>query len=377
MPVLKQRILHLIGSFNQGGTERQAVSLVKALVADDQFEIFVATLNKEGVLLDEIESLDLPKIPEFKLTSFLNYNFFRQLLRCAKYIRENRIAIVQTHDFYSNIFGMGAAKLAGVKARVASKRETGGMRTALQDLAERLAFQMANSIIVNSSAVKKHLIKRSISERKIRVIYNGLDLSRFSHVTGEVPKFGLPDNARFVTLVANLRHSVKNVPMFLRAANSVAEVVPDAQFVIAGEGELESELRSLAKSLDLDDRVHFIGRCVDVPALLSASYACVLTSVTEGFSNSILEYMAAGKPVVATNVGGATEVVFDGESGYLVASDDDAALAARLIELLNDTEKTRRFGKKGREIVGAKFSTETNLIVTTKLYMELIGKFTG
>ncbi len=374
VPVLKPRILHLISSFNQGGTERQAVSLVKALVADDQFEIFVATLNKEGVLLNEVENLGLPEIPEFKLTSFLNYNFFRQLSRCAKYIRDNRIDLVHTHDFYSNIFGMGAARLAGVRACIASKRETDGMRTTLQDMVERLAFQTANSIIANSAAVKNHLVERAISEKKIRVIYNGLDLSRFSVETGDVTKIGLPENARFVTLVANLRHPVKNIPMFLRASKYVAEVVPDAHFVIAGEGELEAELRLLASMLGLDDRVHFIGRCVDVPSLLSASYACVLTSVAEGFSNSILEYMAAGKPVVATNVGGAAEAIVDGESGYLVASDDDSAIAARLIELLDDAEMARRVGEKSREIVGAKFSTEANLISTTRIYKELIDE---
>lgn len=265
--------------------------------------------------------------------------------------------------------------LAGVKARVASKRETSGMRTASQDLVERLAFQSANSIIVNSAAVKNHLVDRSIPEKKIRVIYNGLDLSRFSDETGNATKFGLPEKARFVTLVANLRHSVKNIPMFLRAAKSVAEAVPDAHFVIAGEGELESELRSLASSLDLDERVLFIGRCTNVPSLLSASYACVLTSVAEGFSNSILEYMAAGKPVVATEVGGASEVIIDGESGYLIPSDDDAALAARLIELLNDAEMAHRVGERGRKLVGAKFSREANLRDTVELYKELIGKF--
>lgn len=362
----------MISSFNQGGTERQAVSLVKALVSDGRFEILVATLNKEGVLLEEIERLGLPEISEFKLTSFLNYNFYSQLRRCAKYIRENRIVLVQTHDFYSNIFGMSAARLAGVKARVASKRETGGMRTALQDLVERVAFQTAHSIIVNSATVKDHLLERAIQEKKIRVIYNSLDLTRFSGETCDGSKFGLPAGVRFVTLVANLRHSVKNVPMFLRAAKSVAEAVPDAHFVIAGEGELESKLRSLASTLGLDGRVHFIGRCVDVPSLLSASYACALTSVAEGFSNSILEYMAAGKPVVATNVGGAPEVIVNGKSGYLVASDDDAALAARLTELLNDAENARLLGSRGKRRVGERFSMKTNLGATIQLYYELI-----
>ena len=122
----------------------------------------------------------------------------------------------------------------------------------------------------------------------------------------------------------------KTCRCFLRAAKRVVESQPNAHFVIAGEGELEAELKGLASSHEVAENVHFIGRCGDVPPLLAVSYACVLTSTAEGFSNSILEYMAAGKPVVATNVGGAAEAVADGESGYLVASDDDAAMASRL-----------------------------------------------
>ncbi len=143
---------------------------------------------------------------------------------------------------------------------------------------------------------------------------------------------------------------------------------PDVHFVIAGEGELEAGLRQQARDLGIADKVHFIGRCTDVPALLSASYACVLTSMAEGFSNSILEYMAAGKPVVATNVGGAAEAVIDGETGWLVEADDDAAMAERLLELLADSDKATRFGEKGRQIIAERFSAETQLNRTVDLY---------
>ncbi len=351
---------------------------MRLLHADESYDIFVATLNKEGVLLDEINTLGLPGIEEFKLTSFYNRNFVKQIRRCAAYLRENKIDIVHTHDFYTNVFGMAAATLAGVRGRIASKRETGGMRSKAQEFVEKVAFGRAGAIVVNANAVRDHLVERSIAAEKIRVIYNGLDPSRCTSTFSDrgvlAEQFGLPvgENIKFVTLVANLRHSIKNVPMLLRAAKSVILNEPNAHFVIAGEGELEAELRSMATELGVAENVHFIGRCTDIPALLSVSDICVLTSTAEGFSNSILEYMAAGKPVVATNVGGAAEAIVDGETGFLVSSDDDAALTKRLIELLSDEEKSVKFGDEGKRIVTEKFSQNAQLAATLKLYNEVL-----
>lgn len=371
---MKKRVLQFIGSFHQGGSERQAVSLARLLHADATYDVFFATLNKEGVLLDEIESLGLPEIEEFKLTSFYNANFVKQVRRGSAYLLENKIDIVHTHDFYTNVFGMAAATLAGVPVRIASKRETGGMRSSAQEFVEKLAFGRANAIVANSAAVRDHLVERSVSREKIRVIYNGLDLSRFSASASDenilARQFGLPvgDGVELVTLVANLRHSVKNVPMLLRAAKIVVAELPDVHFVIAGEGELENGLREVSAGLGVADNVHFIGRCSGIPALLAISDVCVLTSTAEGFSNSILEYMAAGKPVVATNVGGAAEAIVDGETGFLIASDDDKVLAARLAELLSDGERAIKFGSEGRRIVSDKFSAEAQLAATMELY---------
>jgi hypothetical protein len=126
---VKKRVLQFIGSFHQGGSERQAVALTRVLKAEGSFDVFAATLNNEGVLCDQIEEIGLPEIPEFPLTSFYNANFIQQVRRCAKYMRDNEIDLVHTHDFYTNVFGMAAATLAGVPARVASKRETGGIRS--------------------------------------------------------------------------------------------------------------------------------------------------------------------------------------------------------------------------------------------------------
>lgn len=370
----------MIGSFNQGGSERQAVGLTRLLAKDSVFNVFLATLNREGALLEEAEALGFNDIPEFKLNSFYDVNFLAQIRKCARYLREKKIDIIHTHDFYSNVFGMFAAKLAGTPVRIASKRETGGVRSATQKRVEKFVFGLSDAVTVNSEAVRDHLIAVSVPAAKINVIYNGLDLERLKPSTVDrkaiSESLGLPvdEAARFVTLVANLRHDVKNQPMFLRAAPRVSTEFPNTHFVIAGEGELRDTMEKLAQDLGIAKRVHFIGRCDRLGDLLSLSFAGVLTSFAEGFSNSIIEYMAAGIPVVATNVGGAGEAIEDGETGYLIESDDDAALAERLNHLLANEKQAQTMGDKGRTTARAKFSTGSQLSKITALYYRLLSK---
>src|SRR5262245_39280285 len=125
---MRPQVLHLINSFQQGGTERQAVQLVRLLQTSGRYGVNVACLNGAGVLRKEVETLGFHDIPEFPLTSFYNRNTLTQLRRLARLLREREIKIVHTHDFYTNIFGMAAATLARVPVRVASRRETEGLR---------------------------------------------------------------------------------------------------------------------------------------------------------------------------------------------------------------------------------------------------------
>ena len=371
---MKKNVLQFIGSFRQGGSERQAVQLSRLLYEEGSLNVFVACLDAEGSLRQEIEQLGIDEIPEFKLKSFYDANFLRQINRCAKFIKQNKISIVHTHDFYTNIFGMFAAFLARVPVRIASKRETLS-KTKSQLLIERQAFRACDKILANAEAVKRFLIETGISEKKIVTIYNGLDLERLTPAPNLkreeiLRQHGLPidEKIQIVTIVANLRSDVKNHRMFLQAAKKVKESIGNIVFVLAGEGELTELLKSLAKDLGIEKDTYFIGRCAQVAELLSVSDVCVLSSKSEGFSNSILEYMSAAKPVVATDVGGASEAIIEGETGFLIKSDDDEALANRLIELLENPEKATEMGGRGRERVEKNFSLEAQLAKTLELY---------
>jgi L-malate glycosyltransferase len=378
---LLPNVLQLIPTFDQGGSERQAVQLARLLKESGRCRVRVACLRRGGVLQAEVERLGLGEIEEFPLTSFYDRNFARQLRRFNAYLRAQEFDVVHAHDFYTNVFGVAGARLARVRARVASKRETGGMRTAAQRLVERQVFRLASAVLVNSDAVGRRLKDEGVRASKIVTVYNGLDLRRVAVPAGwsrdgALAALGLPREGarRFVTVVANLRHEVKDIPTFLRAAARVRAEVEDAAFVVAGEGPLAELLRALADELGIGESVFFTGRCARVADLLAASDVCVLSSKAEGFSNSILEYMAAARPVVATDVGGAREAVSEGETGHLVAPGDDEALAARVVSLLRDPARARALGEAGRRAVEQKFSCAAQLENTFRLYERLLAR---
>ena len=374
---MPRKILQIVGSFHQGGSERQAVQLTRLLAESGRYRVRVACLDPEGVLRGEVERLNLGEVHAYPLTSFYDRRFVSQLRRFAAFLRAEGVDLVQTHDFYSNVFGMAGAALARVPARVASKRETQGMRTPAQRRIELFAYRLAHAVVANAEAVKRQLVGDGVPAGKVAVVYNGLDDARlrppadFSRERA-LDLLGLPRARRLVTLVANLRHAVKDHPTFLRAARRVRESGAEAAFVLAGEGALEVTLRALASELGIADAVFFTGRCARVGELLAVSDVCVLSSAAEGFSNAILEYMAAGRPVVATDVGGAGEAVVEGETGHLVPAGDDERMAARIGELLRDPERASAMGDRGRRRVAEHFSCESQLARTEALYERLL-----
>ena len=379
---MRYNALQLVGSFHSGGSERQAVQLTRLLLESGRCNVSIATLECDGTLLPEIKRLGFNNIPEYRLNSFYDLHAGRQVRRFAQYLKQHEIDVVHAHDFYTNIFGMAAAALARVPVRIASRRES-AVRSSTQRTVERSAYRLAHAVIANCEEVRRQLIDEGVPARKVHTIYNGLDPARVQTPHAErkeiLASLNLPE-ARFVTIMANMRAHVrhpepaclKDHPTFLRAAQLVHQQVPEAAFIIAGEGELLDATQELARSLGIAERTFFIGRCKDIGRVLSISDVCVLSSVSEGFSNSILEYMAAGRPVVSTNVGGAREAVVDGETGYLVPAGDYKRIAEHVASLLLNPEQARAMGEAGRRVVNEKFSSSKQLQNVESLYGELL-----
>ncbi|HEX6285499.1 MAG TPA: glycosyltransferase, partial [Pyrinomonadaceae bacterium] len=359
---MRYNALQLIGSFHQGGSERQAVQLTRLLLESGRCNVFVATLERSGVLLADVETFGLTEIPEFRLNSFYDLHTGRQVRQFARYLRKHEIDVVHAHDFYTNIFGMAAAALACVPVRIASRRES-AVRPSTQRFIERGAYRAAHAVVANCEEVRQQLIREGVPARKVRTIYNGLDPARVQAPQAErkeiLRSLNLPEAARFVTIMANMRAHVrhpepfcfKDHPTFLRAAQRVHQDIPEAAFIIGGEGELKEATQELAKSLGIGDRTFFLGRCQNIGAVLSISEVCVLSSSSEGFSNSILEYMAAARPVVATDVGGAREAIVHGVTGYLVPVGDAERMAGEIVSLLSSPDSAGEMGERGRQRV--------------------------
>src|SRR5688572_18963683 len=230
---LRYNALQLIGSFHQGGSERQAVQLTRLLSESGRCNVFVATLECDGVLLDEINRLGFKDIPEFRLNSFYGLHAVRQVGRFAQYLKKHDIDVVHTHDFYTNVFGMAGAALAGVPVRIASRRES-AVRPSKQRLVERSAYRLAHAVVANCEEVRQQLINEGVPARKVRTIYNGLDPARVNAAGADrkeiLASLNLPERARFVTIMANMRAHVwnpeprcyKDHPTFLRAAQRVS-----------------------------------------------------------------------------------------------------------------------------------------------------------
>ncbi|HMG33727.1 MAG TPA: glycosyltransferase [Blastocatellia bacterium] len=385
---MKLNVLQLIGNFEQGGSERQAVQLARSLAERGHYRLHIACLDSNGPLRREAEEAlavssaerGLPsntnrEIESFPLTSFYDLHAVREMRKFVRFLKREQIHIVQSHDFYTNIFGMTGGWLARVPIRIAAKRETGEWRSDAQKRAERLSFKLASSIVVNSSAVGERLISEGVTSSQIVKIYNSVDRSRVTtpdefNRREAMASFGLPllSRARLVTIVANMRHEVKDHRTFLKAAKLVLESNRDVRFLLAGEGPLVETLKAFAGELNIQNNCHFLGRCDHVSELLSISDVCVLSSVSEGFSNSILEYMSAGRAVVATDTGGAAEAVIEGQTGFLVPVGDYGGMSGRILFLLDNPTIAKTMGESGRRLVEQRFSPHRQVVETERLY---------
>jgi glycosyltransferase involved in cell wall biosynthesis len=372
-------LLTFVPFFYLGGTERQVMNLAAGL-DPERFDLHMACNGKVGELLEEVNALGVP-VTEYPIQSLYNIGSVQARLRLARYLRERSIEMVHSYGFYSNLFAIPAARLAGVPVVVASIRDCGETLTPLQKRVQKMFCRMADCILANAEGVRRWLIREGYPARKIQVIRNG--------IVGPAPvanarrgwlrqELGLSPDARLIAVCSRLNR-MKGLEYFLDAAAVLAPLQPDVRFLIVGgnghrtDGTYQGELERYAASRGLEDRVIFTGFRTDVARMLPEIDISVLPSLSEGLSNSLLEAMAAGVPVIATKVGGTPELVEDGETGLLVPPRDSVALGQAMTLLLEHPETARRIGEAGRSDVTARFSIDRMVHDTQSLYVKLLG----
>ena len=247
------------------------------------------------------------------------------MLSFARWCRRERIAVVHTCDLYANIFGLPAAKLAGVPVRIGSRRELNPDKTAGQIVLQRQAYRCATKVVANSTAARDMLEQEGLAGSSIAVIPNGIDAAAF----GERSPDAATRPIRTVITVANLRPE-KSHETLLAAASTLVREHPELHFQIVGAGPRRQELEALAASRGVSAHVSFLGHREDVASLLAGADVFVLPSLSEAFPNGAIEAMAAGLPVVASSVGGLLDLIDTGHNGILVQPGDPEHLASAI-----------------------------------------------
>jgi L-malate glycosyltransferase len=370
----RPRVLHLINSFEIGGTERQAVALLKRL-SPERYDVKVAALHNRGPFYKEIEDR-FPDVPEFPLTSFYNLNAVRQLARLRAVMIHERVDILHAHDFYAGFIGAAAARLAGVRV-VACQRHLKLSDRPVHEWGTRLIHRLAHRILVNSEAIRGHILTRDGAHAsKIVVVKNGISPLANSSEARSLRdnlcrELELASDSKLIGMVARLQ-PVKGHRFFLEAAARVIGKEPKAQFVLIGDGPLKGDIEDQAARLGIKERVHMLGDRTDAARLVAAFDLLVLASLHEGLPNAVMEAMAAGVPVVATAVGGTKELIADGETGYLVPQADAAALGVRIAFALANEIDRMRVAAAGRRFINAEFGVGRMVESVEKLYDELM-----
>jgi L-malate glycosyltransferase len=349
-----------LSSFEPGGTERQMIELVRRLDRD-RFDVHVACFHRRGAWLDRAEEY-AASIAEFPIRGFGKAATLAEARRFARWCRDRELAIVHTADLYANIFGLPAAAVAGVPVRIANRRELNPDKTPAQIAMQRAAYGCAHAVVANSRAAADCLAAERVPPKRIRVVANGIDPA--AHCTRE--HIG---PIRKIVTVANLRRE-KAHDVLIEAAPLVLRRCPDAEFIVAGDGPRRTELEGLARLRGVAGRMRFLGHCEDVPRLLAESDLFVLPSRSEAFPNGVLEAMAAGLPVVATRVGGITELVEHQRTGVLVPPDDARALAFAVLDLVQWREHAIELGRAARRVVETRYSYRRMVEQFERIYVE-------
>jgi glycosyltransferase involved in cell wall biosynthesis len=370
----KISVLYIVDTVGEdAGTERYVVNTLQRLNRD-QFHLHLCCLA-DSERLRAFQPLASTAV--FPVVSVWTRNGWRQIRALRRYINENNVDILHAFTPKATIVGVLAAKRSRAKVIIASRRNLGYWYTPFHLRLFRYLNRHTTRLLANSERVRQNLIQMEHARpEKIDVLYNGVDMERFapkSRSSADVERLGIPPGAPLVGIVANYR-PVKDLPLFLRAAAIVSEKVPEAAFLLAGQGPLREELTKLSQELGIAHKVFFTDGTGSVADYLARMRVACLSSSSEGFSNAILEYMAAGLPVVATDVGGNAEAVQDGVTGYIVRDREPASFATPIVNLLRSDETRSRMAAAALARCKEKFSMEKAIEELEAYYRNLVEK---
>ena len=365
--VLSTRILLLITDLAYGGTPRSVQALALGLRRRG-YDARVASLRPGGAVARELRAAGCP---------VLELDVGRRPLKAlaAVYgaIKGERPDLLHTFLFHANLLGRLAGRMAGVPCIVASERSVEPRKARWRVRVDRLTWRQADVWTANAEAVARVLVAREgLARDRIAVIPTAVDTVRFSPQTGGGFRAQLNIGDEPMLLSVARLDPLKGHRTLLEAFNHVSQLHPRAVLVLVGEGPERPALEAQGAALGLTARIRFTGALADVRPALASADIFVLSSDAEGMPGSVLEAMAMGLPVVATDVGGTSEALDGGSAGVLVPPRDPQAFADAVATLLAAPERRRALGARGRTLVIERYAVEHIVDETDTLYRRLL-----
>jgi glycosyltransferase involved in cell wall biosynthesis len=366
------RILFLIDALLPAGTEKQLLFITENLPRD-RFEPSLAVLLKTDY--QRQLKIKTPTI-SFNLTEPLWLKKPLVLWQLRRYLNREHFDILQAHFVQSHLQGGLAVRLCRHRPLFVGTRRNlyywiNDQRRSFYFL--RYTAKWCDRILVNSyTAFEECQRREGIPPEKIKLIQNAIEVEKFGNISSELAKvkIGLGGKFPIIGTVGNWR-PVKGLIPFLKAAARVSKKIPSAHFLLVGFGPQEAELRNLTYNLGIEKRVTFIRNHSDIPSILSAIDIAVQPSLSESFSNVLLEYMAASKPIIATRVGDTEKIIEEGKEGMLISPNNSDELSAAIVNFYCNFEKATEMGRFARNKVVANWASDKILKDYCKFYEEI------
>ncbi len=372
---MRKRLLHVIPTLDRAGAEKQMTLLVKGLPADE-FEVHVCALTRGGPLLATLEKAGIPTTVIGKRWKIdpRAYWALRQLMGRLK------PDLVHTWLFAANAYGRAAGRSCGVKCLVAGERCVDPWKGRRDLRIDRYLAKRTARIVANSPGVRDFYVGHGLPEEKFTVIPNGIPPAAPSHTTREalLDELGLPEDSHLIGIVGRLWPQ-KRVKDAIWAADLLKVIRDDVHLLIIGDGPQRNRLRRFREQVEIRDKVHFLGHRQDAAGIIPHLDMLWSTSDYEGQSNSIMEAMSSGVPVVATDIPGTRDLVVHEETGYLIPCHGQdtrrrrAEFARYANRLLEDDELAGRMSESSRERMVSEFSVGKMVERHVELYRELLG----
>lgn len=359
-------IMFVIERLSVGGAERQLVELLKGIDRARYNPCLVCFYEGNG-FTNDVKSLNIPiyyAIRKWRWDPFVVWR-----LLCL--IRKHHIELIHTFMFLAGIYGTFAARLSGCAVVNSIIRSTHQPST-YEKLLLHPTFALSGVIIANSEAGSR--LYEKLFPYKIRVVYNGIDFKRFDgldYKDGKKSELYLRQYKYIVSMVTRLE-IVKNPMMLIRTIGLVLKDEPNTAFLIVGDGSLKPDLEEAVNRDGIAPNVFFLGFRKDVEEILQITDVGVLTSDREGLPNAVIEMLASGVPVVATDCEGTREVLDDGVTGFLVKTGDECGAAREIVKLLRDETLRKTMGARGKDVVFERFNLNRMIGTIESIYSELL-----